>query len=516
MKGSATEVPAGGRGERNAGEHAFDPRAEVASTGIAGLDVIMRGGFPRDFLHLVQGSPGTGKTTLGLQFLLEGRAAGEPVIYVSFTETEPELVSVARSHGWSLEDIHVHIASPMAGALEPETHYTLFQPMEVELGEAIQRLLEQVDRVQPRRVVFDPISSLRIMARDALGYRRQLMAIREFFTERECTVLLIDDSAGGGDFQIQTRAHSVIDLRQSPQSFGPDRRQLRVVKLRGVDFEGGFHDFEIVTGGLVVHPRLTGSAAPEPLESPAVSGIDGLDQLLGGGLDRGTATLFMGPPGAGKSTLASVYIDAAARRGEHAAVFTFDETEASYFGRMESLGVPLRGLFEDGRLTFRRVEPAEWSPGRFAREVRDEVVEAGARAVLVDSLNGYLRAMPDPEALLLQLRELLSFLGRSDVLTLMTVSHQGVVGDRLDARMETTYMADTVVLLRYFEAQGEVRQAVSVTKKRSGGHERTLRELRMSSEGIRIGPPLTDFEGVLTGVPIFTGQSASLLGVEDE
>ncbi|HEV2763775.1 MAG TPA: ATPase domain-containing protein [Pyrinomonadaceae bacterium] len=503
-------------------ETAADGEAESRlATGSHGLDSVLDGGFPANRLYLVEGDPGTGKTTLALQFLLEGARRGEPVLYVTLSETKEELTAVARSHGWSLEGVNLHELVPPAESLKTETQYTIFHPSEVELGETTRAVIEEVERIQPRRVVFDSLSEMRLLARDPLRYRRQILALKQFFAGRRSTVLLLDDrTSADADLQVQSIAHGVLMLEQLALDYGAERRRLRVSKLRGSRFRGGFHDFTIKTGGVEVFPRLV--AADRRVEfgpESVASGVAELDALLGGGLDRGTATLVLGPAGCGKSSLAAHFAAAAAGRGERAACFIFDEGVNTYLSRAAGLGTDLRAQVEAGRLTVQQVDPAELSPGEFAHAVCSSV-EAGARLVTIDSLNGYLQAMPDERFLTAQMHELLTYLNQQGVVTLMVMAQHGFMGAGMSSPVDVSYLADTVVLLRYFEAAGAIRRAISVVKKRTGRHEDTIRELRLSaSRGIEVGAPLTAFRGVLTGVPVFTGdggRDAALLGGDDD
>ncbi len=489
-------------------------------TGSAGLDSILEGGFPANRLYLVEGDPGTGKTTLALQFLLEGARRGEPVLYVTLSETKEELTAVADSHGWTLEGVNLHELVPPEESLKAEAQYTIFHPSEVELGETTRLVLDEVERIQPRRVVFDSLSEMRLLARDPLRYRRQILALKQFFAGRRSTVLLLDDrTSADADLQVQSIAHGVLMLEQLALDYGAERRRLRVAKLRGSRFRGGFHDFAIRTGGLEVFPRLVAADRRGEFKPESVaSGVDALDALLGGGLDRGTATLVLGPAGCGKSSLAAHFAAATAARGERAAVFIFDEGVNTYLSRAAGLGTDLREHVEAGHLTVQQVDPAELSPGEFAHTVC-AAVERGARLVIIDSLNGYLQAMPDERFLTSQMHELLTYLNQQGVVTLLVMAQHGFMGS-MSSPVDVSYLADTVVLLRYFEAAGAIRRAISVVKKRTGRHEDTIREMRLSaSRGVEVGEPLTAFRGVLTGVPVLAEESRrkiTLLGGDDD
>lgn len=483
---------------------------ERVSTGIPGLDEVLGGGYPAHRLHLVEGSPGTGKTTLALQFLLEGVQQGETVLYVTLSETIEELQAVARSHGWNLEGIRLREFAPTEESLNPEEEYTILHPADVELSETIWAVLEEVERTKPARVVFDSLAELRLLARDPLRYRRQVLGLKQFFAGQNCTVLLLDgiDTPGSG---VESIAHSVLSLQQLAPEYGIERRRLRVVKLRGSSFRGGYHDYLIQSGGITVFPRLVAAEHQGSVTSGAVSsGVAELDRLLGGGLDRGTSTLLIGPAGVGKSVLATQYAVSAAERGETVAIYIFDESMGTFLNRSDSLGLNLRGHVAEGRVSLRQLDPTQFSPGEFDHWVQQSVTDLGARVVVIDSLNGYLNAMAEEHFVLVQLHELLSYLGQQGVLTLLTLAQHGMVGDRTESPLDVSYLADTVVLLRYFEAAGSLRQAISVVKKRSGAHERTIRELRLGP-GVRVGQPLREFQGVLGGSPTYLGSERALL-----
>ena len=483
-----------------------------AQTGVVGLDEILGGGFSLDRLYLLEGVPGSGKTTLALQFLIEGARLGEPVLYVTLSETEEELRQVAASHGWSLAGITIRELVPSEDSLRPDDQYTMFHPSEVELSETTKTILEDVDRIKPRRAVFDSLSELRLLAGNPLRYRRQILALKQFFSGRKCTVLLLDDmTSTSHDLQVQSIAHGVIRLDQLYPEYGAERRRLSVLKYRGMRFRGGYHDFSIKRGGLEVYPRLGARErlSEQPM-SRLASGIAELDALMGGGIERGTSTLIVGAAGTGKSTLAAQFAAAACARGQAAALFIFDESLNTLLSRSEGLGIALQKSIETGRLTVQQVDPAELSPGEFAHSVRKAVEDQQAEVVVIDSLNGYLNAMPGERFLVIQLHEMLSYLGNAGVATLLVGAHQGLIGTQMVSPVDATYLADAVILMRYFELKGEVRQAISVIKKRGGAHERTIRELRLEAGRISVGPPLRDFRGVLTGVPIFEGAESSV------
>jgi circadian clock protein KaiC len=487
------------------------PSAERASTGIAGLDSILGGGLPTNHIYLLDGEPGTGKTTVALQFLLEGARRGERGLYVTLSESSLELTGVAESHGWSLDDINVFELSTIEGASDDD--YTLFHPAEVELQETVSEVLTAVTEINPSRVVFDSLSEMRLLARDPLRFRRQILALKQYFSGRECTVLLLDDkSAPEGDMQLHSLAHGVIALEHIAMEYGAERRRLQVTKLRGARFWGGFHDFRICTGGVAVYPRIrTRSANESVVNENLKSNSNALDELVGGGLAKGTSTLITGAAGTGKTVLTVQYICAAVERGERVRLFMFDERLTTFNMRAESLGMDLSEPLADGRLTLVQIEPTEMSPGEFANEVVRAVEEDGVTLLAIDSVNGYMNAMPSERLLGVQLHELLSYLANRGVTSILTLVQRGIFGEPVDEAMEVSYLADTVILLRYFEFQGAVRGAISVVKKRSGTHERTIRECRVDMGGLQVGEPLTSFQGVLTGVPQYTGVGAPLM-----
>lgn len=477
-------------------------------TGIAGLDALLAGGFTADRMYLLEGYPGTGKTTLAIQFLLDGRDRGEAGLYITLSENARELESVARSHGWSLDGIEMFQLA-QAASLKPEEQYTLYHPGEVELGETVKAVIDRIEALNPTRVVFDSLSELKLLARDPLRYRRQMLALKEYFTGRACTVLLLDDlSAGGGDLQLQSLSHGVLLLEMLPFEYGRARRRLRIVKFRGKATVEGFHDFVIRRGGLEVFPQLAPTSAAETRpEGELASGVEALDQLLGGGLSWGTTTLLIGPAGSGKSTLAAQYT---AVEGVRAGVFLFDERASTFIDRCTALGMQTRARIADGTLRLHQIEPGVLSPGEFSHRV-SAAVDEGARVIVIDSLNGYLNAIPQVEAPLVRMHELLSFLNEREVVTILIAAQHGIVGSNMATPLDVSYLADTVLLLRFFESGGLVRRAVSVMKKRSGRHEATIRELQIGPDSVVVGKPLSEFHGVLTGVPQYIGSSSPLL-----
>jgi len=475
-----------------------------AGSGVAGFDDVLGGGFTPGRLYLIEGVPGSGKTTLAMQFLMEGARLKEPVLYVTLSESEEEIKAVADSHGWNLDGIQIREVIPSENVLNSDEQYTMFHPAEVELSETTRTILADVQRIKPHRVVFDSLSELRLLAGSPLRFRRQMLALKQFFAGQASTVLLLDDlTTIDRDLQVQSISHGVVLLEQTNPDYGTDRRRLRVVKFRGRQFRGGYHDYIIRRGGLRVYPRLV--AAEHRRESDHVklqSGIPALDALLGGGLERGTSTLIVGAAGTGKSTMAAQFAAAAANRGQHAAMFIFDESTETLMTRAEALGIPLRKHFSDGQITIQPVDPAELSPGEFVHRIRVAVERNAASVVVIDSLNGYLNAMPGERFLTIQLHELLMYLGHQGVATILIGAHQGLIGAAMNTPVDASYLADAVILLRYFEARGEVRQAISIVKKRGSEHERTIREFRMTGGRIEVGEPLRDFRGVLSGTPV--------------
>jgi circadian clock protein KaiC len=481
------------------------------STGSKGLDDILGGGVDSDRLYLYEGRPGTGKTTIALQFLLEGVRQGERVLYITLSETKKELQLVARRHGWSLEGIDIFELVPPETTLDPERELTVFHPAELELTETTKLIFDRVEELNPARVVLDSLSELRLLAQSPLRYRRQVLALKHFFTSRQCTVVLLDDlSSQENDLQLHSISHGVVMLEQLAIDYGAERRRLRVIKMRGIQFRGGYHDFTIEKGGLEIYPRLIAAEHHTHfVEEFTPSGNADLDKLLGGGLERGTNALLLGAAGVGKSSLALTYAIAAAERGEHSVFFAFDEGRGTVEARARTLGLRLEDKLESGVIRFQQIDPAELSPGQFAANVRRSVEVDAARLVIIDSLNGYLNAMPDERFLILQMHELLSYLGQRGVLTILVLAQHGLVGP-MDTPLDISYLSDSVLMLRYFEVAGTVRRALSVVKKRSGNHEHTIREYRLAENGIHLGPPLTNFNGIFTGTPQFAGDQATL------
>ena len=484
------------------------------ASGVEGLDDILAGGLPRNCFYLVQGDPGSGKTTLALQFLLEGLRRGEKVFYITLSETREELLQVARSHGWSIDKIPLLDLSAVENLLRPEAQTTVFHPSEVELTKVSQLLLSEVRKVRPKRVAFDSLSEFRLMAETALRYRRQLLTLKQQFAKMKITVLLLDDRMSKQaviDPHVLSLAHGVLEMEQLSPDYGTSRRRLRVSKLRAVKFREGYHDYIIVTGGLRVFPRMIAAEHHRKFwHEPVSSGIKQLDSLCGGGLDRGTTTLIRGPAGTGKSTLVLQYAMQLAKKGERSMIFAFDETRSVMLSRAKALGFNLEKAIGRGTITVQQVDPAELSPGEFAVRI-SRGVEAGCKLVAIDSLNGYLNAMPGEKYLSSQLHELSSYLNQQGVITLLVLAQSGLVS-AAKTPVDLSYLSDTVVSLRYFEAYGEVKQAIAMLKKRSGPHESTIREFKLRpGKGIAVGEPLGAFRGVLTGVPVFGGSEKQIM-----
>ena len=482
------------------------------STGVPGLDDILCGGLTPSRLYLLEGTPGTGKTTLALQFLRAGAARGEPTLYVTLSETGQELRASAATHGWSLDGIELYELVNEMG-LDPDSEQSILHPSEIELGETVREVIARVEALKPERVVFDSLSELRLLAQNPLRYRRQILALKQFFAKRACTVLMLDDrTSETGDLQLHSIAHGVVSLEQAPREFGSERRRLRIVKMRGIKYRGGYHDFLLETGGILAFPRLIAAEHHTPFDATARStGSDALDLLLGGGLVPGTNTLLLGPSGVGKTTMAIRCMLTALERGERGTYYLFDEGLATLLARSATLGMDLSPHIAAGRLTITQIDPAELSPGEFSSMVRQSVEEHGSSVVAIDSLNAYLHAMPGEEYLILQMHEMLSYLNQQGVTTLLVLGQHGVIGEvRTD--IDLSYLSDSILLFRFFEAKGEVRTALSVVKSRVNAHERTIREMKLSAHGIQVGEALADFEGVLTGLPSYRGAVAMLTG----
>lgn len=484
------------------------PSKARASSGCGGLDDVLGGGFPRGYFYLLEGEPGTGKTTLALQFISDGLRNGEKVLYITLSESPEDLKIVAGSHGIELEGAKFVELKPDEEDLKPNGQYTVFHPSEIELGDRLQAIVSEVEQYKPDRLVIDALSELRMLAKDPLRYRRQIISLREF-TPKSCTVLLLDDrSSRHSDLELHSIVHGVVMLEKVHREYGKTRRRAEVSKLRGCAFREGYHDYVIHTGGMLMFPRLVAAEhlAPVDFGGPASSGIKPLDALVGDGLDRGTSTLLLGPAGCGKTTIAMRWLTSAAERGEKAAAFIFEETVNTLMRRARGLGMDIGPHLKSGHIKIDHLDPAEMSPGEFIDRVRAVVDTEDARVVVIDSLNGFLQAMPGEEYLALHLHELLTYLNHKGVVTLLVLAQSGLVGAAMQTPADVSYLADNILVLRYFEAQGEVKQAISMIKKRSGEHEHTIRELRLGSKTIQVGEPLTNFHGVLSGIPQLLGQ----------
>lgn len=485
-----------------------------ASSGIPGLDRILGGGLARNRLHLLEGSPGTGKTTIALQFLLAGAEVGEAGIYVSLAETENELRDGARSHGWTIgSGIEIFELVPPESVLDPDQHQSLLYSSDLELGETVKRIFDSIERLKPKRVVIDSLSEIRLLAQSSLRYRRQILALKHYFARHNSTVIMLDDlTTESTDRAVHSIAHSVIHLDQLAPIYGGERRRLRVVKCRGQSFLSGYHDFTILPGGVAVFPRLVAAEHRGGFSGRVLpSGITQLDQLLGGGIAAGSSTLVIGPAGTGKSLLSLHYLSATVARGERGALFVFDEELGLLLARAKGLGIDLAGMRDAKTLFIEQMDAAELAPGEFSHRVRTCIDRENIRTVVIDSLNGYQAAMPEEQFLILHLHELLQYLNRQGVATFLTVAQHGMIGD-MKQPIDVTYLADSVIMLRYFEALGRVRRAISVVKKRTGSHEDTIREFRIGQHGMEFGPALQEFQGVLRGVPTYVGANAPLMG----
>jgi circadian clock protein KaiC len=485
--------------------------ASPISSGVEGLDYVLRGGYARFRSHLVEGRPGSGKTTLGLQFLIEGASNGEKCLYITLSESKRELVSVAGRHGWDLAGIEILELVPPELSLDPSQLQTLVHSSDLELGETIKSALAEIDRMRPDRVVFDSLSEIRLLSQGSLRYRRQVLALKSFFLLNNVTVLLLDDlTAEHDDLNLHSISHGVIRMEQLSPVYGGERRRLRVIKMRGIQIRGGYHDFVIRKGGVSVFPRLVASEHEVTRTgAPAIS-ESSLDTLVGGGLERGTSTLLMGPSGVGKSTIACTYCRAALTRGERVLVLLFDETKQIFLARAAGLGMDFEAFAESGMLLLEQVDPAELSPGELSSRIRSAVERSDVEIVVIDSLTGYLNAMSEEQHLVLQMHEILTYLNQNAVVTILLLANHGLIG-QMSAPVDMTYLCDSVMLLRFFESGGRLRRAISVVKKRVGPHEDTIREFRIGGTGVTVGEPLADFRGILTGVPVFEGKQGDLL-----
>jgi circadian clock protein KaiC len=481
------------------------------SSGSPALDYILSGGYAANRVHLLEGEPGSGKTTLGLQFLLEGVSKGERCLYITLSESKAELLHVATTHGWNVDDIDIFELVPPELSLDPEREQSIVYASDLELGETVQMVMAEVERVAPTRIVFDSLSEIRLLAQGPLRFRRQVLALKHFFAQRNCTVLFLDDlTQNEDDLSLHSLAHGVVRLDQVAVAYGAERRRLRVYKMRARSFKGGFHDFVIRKGGLQIFPRLVAGSHPDDghEERLAESGIAELDTLVGGGLDYGTSTLVIGPSGSGKSTLVMQYLYEALRRDEKVLFISFDETERVFLRRSAGLEMDPGPYQEKGTFTFQQVDPAELSPGELTSIIRDQV-DAGTRIVVLDSLSGYQHAMPEEQFMLLQMHEILTYLNQQGVMTFLILAQSGMVG-QMQSPVDLTYLSDAVLLLRFFEAEGEIRRALSVLKKRTGRHESAIREFKIDNDGVQVGPKLESFRGVLTGTPTLVGNAELL------
>jgi circadian clock protein KaiC len=480
------------------------PAVTRCSSGCEGLDDVLGGGLPVGHFYLIEGEPGTGKTTLALQFVAEGLKRGEKVLYVTLSESRDELMAVASSHGLELDDTVVLEVRPSEDDLKPEGQYTVFHPAEVELNDRVQAIMAEVDRRKPSRLVIDALSEVRMLAKDPLRYRRQVLSLKEYAPEN-CTVILLDDrSSRYADLELHSIVHGVVSMSRVSRDYGKTMRRIEVTKLRGSAFREGYHDYLIRNGGVLVFPRLVAAEYAEDRVGPtdARSGIAELDALTGGGLGRGTSTLLIGPAGCGKTSLALRWVSSAAERGEKSAAFIFEETVHTLMGRATGLGMHLPSHVDSGQVRIEHLDPAEVSPGEFVDLVRESVETDKVRCVLIDSLNGFLQAMPGEQFLSLHLHELLTYLNNRGVVTLLVLAQMGLVGSAMQTPIDVSYLADNILVFRYFEAHGEVRKAISMVKKRSGSHERSIRELRLEPGAIHVGAPLSNFQGILTGSPV--------------
>jgi len=485
------------------------------STGIAGLDNVLGGGLTKERLYLLEGDPGSGKTTLALQFLVEGAARGESVLYITLAENNVELHAVAAAHGFSMEGVTVHEVIPEESLTNPEEQYTVLDPSEVEFDETNNVILEMIEKIRPARVVLDSLSELQLLSGSALRYRRHVLGLKQYFAKRSCTALLLDDKTSvRGDQQVRSIAHGVISLQSNDSDYGAERRVVRILKYRGIAFRRGPHDYSIVTGGIVVYPKIVAAESRELSERGQIkSGIVAFDELLGGGIEEGSSTLISGPPGTGKSTLALQFVRSIAQSGKKASMFLFEESFNTLLNRSKGVGMDVKPYFDSGLLQVHQVDPAEMSPGEFTHAVC-AAADQGAKVIVIDSLTGYLNAMPDAKFLTTHLHELLKYLGQRGVVTFIIGIQPGIVGS-MTTGVDVSYMADNVLVLRYFEARGRVEKAISVFKKRGSAHETTLRRFSITPQGIDVGPVLVNFQGILTGVPTLVGPDVNAVSTLD-
>lgn len=487
-----------------------------AATGITGLDQILDGGLPRNHIYLLEGDTGTGKTTLALQFALTGAAAGETVLYITLTETAQELKQIATSHGWSTDTLHIYEIRPADAVDASSAEQTIFRTSDVELSEVVQSIRAKLAEIKPDRAVFDSMTELHLMAENQLRYRRQLLSLRQALSEINCTALLINNQLFKDNQAIQSLVHGEVNLKQTITDYGNKQRWLSVKKMRGMRYHEGYHDFRILTGGLAVYPRLRVPDEDQPADwSLRSSGSEELDTLLGGGLNTGTSCLIAGQTGTGKSTLLTQYVYSSVQRGEATIAFVFDERRETFLKRAKGLGLDLEPYVEDGLLTLHQTKVEEILLGDFVRQIQKAVTEDEVKLVAIDSLSGFLNTMPPDRFLITQMHALLTYLNQKNVLSLLTLTHHGVVGNITAQDIDVSYLADTLILLRHFEAGGSVRQAISVIKKRHGTHEKSIRELSISDDGVEVGAPLVDFSGVLSGQPRYEGNAQRLISNEE-
>ena len=486
-----------------------------AYTGIRGLDTVLEGGLPRNHIYLVEGAPGSGKTTLGLQFSIAGAARGERVLFLTTGESEEELHQIADSHGWSLEGVTIRHFRALEDRKEmPEQ--SVFHPAEIELPRTMDSLLSVIDEVDPQRLVVDSLTELRLVAANALWYRRQILALKDFLARRKCTTLLCD-RLQDPETPVQTMAHGIISLDHYTPEYGPDRRRLRISKLRGQSYASGYHDYRIHRGGITLYPRLVAAEHRSDFHAETIpSGLAELDALFGGGADRGTATLLLGPTGTGKSSVVTQYAVAAASRGEPSSLYIFDERVQTLLSRARGLGLEVDRPISQGLIGINQIDPAELTPDEFSERIRSDIKNRGVRLVVIDSLAGYYHAMPNENLLMLHLHELLSYLSQSGVSALLVMTQHGLPGSAHHTPFDISYVADSVLLFHIFEYNGEMRRAISVYKRRGGPHENIIRELKFGPDGIRVGRPLTAFHGIFTGFPRYTGESVSHVDKSDQ
>lgn len=491
-------------------ELAYHPTVAIP-TGVPGLDQVLGGGYAENRVHLIEGQPGSGKTSMALQFLMDGAKQGELGLYITLSETKAELCAVAASHGWSFDGIEIFELIPPELTLDPNAQQTILYSSELELGETVRMVMAEVERVKPKRLVFDSLSEIRLLSQGSLRYRRQVLALKHFFLMMGCTMLMLDDlTSEQDDLNLHSISHGVVRLEQIAALYGAERRRLRCIKMRAVKFRGGYHDFTIERGGLHVYPRLVAADHHVNFAADVVSSdVEELDSIVGGGLDRGTSTLIIGPSGSGKSSLTLQFVYASLRRGEPALILLFDEVRSVFLRRAEGMGFELQPFIRQGLLHLRQIDPAELTPGELIASVREAIEGQGARVVVFDSLSGYLNAMPEEHFMMLQMHELLSYLNQQGIVTILVLAQHGMIG-HMASPVDLTYLSDAVIMLRFFEAGGKLRRALSVLKKRTGCHEETIREYRISSRGVAVGKALTEFQGVLTGVPTYIGVETNL------